>query len=105
MAYATIDTSNPERIPGALSGEMLAVGLALRVAFVGVGALVLGVVTLIDGGMTPLNAAVLAICGAGIALASIAYLQRWTHGLDAVADGAPAVAVPRLHRSSMHQPV
>lgn len=103
MATTFINTSNPEPIPGAYSNEMLAVGVALRFAFVGAGAIVVGAIALFDGSMTPLNAAVVALCGAGVSLACVGYLQRWTRGLDAPA--APAAAAPRLHRTSMHQPV
>lgn len=101
--YSLPEYLGPERIPGAASSEMLAVGLALRFAYVGVGAVVAGAVALIDGGMTPLYAGVLALGGAGVALASIGYLQRWTRGLDAPA--APRANAPRVDRTSMHQPV
>lgn len=103
MVTATMNTSNPEPIPAVLYGKLLAVGLALRFAFIGFSAVLVGAIAFIDGGMTPLNAAVLALCGAGVALASIGYLQRWTHGLDATT--APSASAPRLHRSSMHQPI
>jgi len=103
MTTIHVNVATPEPTPGALTGEMLAVGVALRFAFVGVGAVIVGAIALIDGGMTPLNAAVLTLCGAGVALASIGYLQRWTRGLDAPA--APSVNTARVHRTSMHQPV
>jgi hypothetical protein len=86
-----------EMPPVAVKKSLMAVSFALRFAFVGLSLSFAGVIALFTGGIDPLYAAVLAVCGGGVAYASIQYVRRWSD-----VESAQEQAVDR---ASMHQPV
>lgn len=82
-----------ETPPVEVKRSLMAVSFALRFAFVGLSLSFAGIIALITGGMDPLNAAVLAVCGGGIAWASIQYVRRWS---DAESERAEIFGTPPL---------
>lgn len=97
MSTATRFTTAVEAVPSATRRSLVAVSFALRFAFIGLSLSIAGVIALLTGGMDPLNAAVLAVCGGGVAYASIQYVRRWSDAESAQEQSAD--------RTSMHQPV
>jgi len=100
MSTATPSMPAFEMPPVAVKKSLMAVSFALRFAFVGLSLSFAGVIALFTGGMDPLNAAVLAVCGGGVAYASIQYVRRWSDAESELAESA----APSVARSSMHQP-
>ncbi len=101
MSTATRFTQVYENVPPASRRSLMAVSFALRFAFIGLSLSVAGVISLFAGGMDPLNAAVIAVCGGGVAFASIQYVRRWSDAESELEQPAAATAA----RTSMHQPV
>jgi len=101
MSTATRFTQEYSEPSIAAKRSLMAVSFALRFAFIGLSLSFAGVIALFTGGMDPLNAAVLAVCGGGVALASIQYVRRWSDTESELEQsGTTATA-----RTSMHQPV
>jgi hypothetical protein len=101
MSTATPSIPAFEMPPVAVKKSLMAVSFALRFAFVGLSLSFAGVIALFTGGMDPLNAAVLAVCGGGVAYASIQYVRRWSDAESALEQATAATAA----HTSMHQPV
>jgi len=101
MSTATRFTQEYASLPVATRRSLMAVSFALRFAFIGLSLSIAGVIALLTGGMDPLNAAVLAVCGGGVAFASIQFVRRWSDA-ETAQEQATAATVAR---TSMHQPV
>lgn len=100
MSTATHFTHAHESRPGTTRRSLMGVSFALRFAFIGLSLSFAGIIALFTGGMGPLNAATLAICGGGVALASIQYVRRWSDESELEQSSAAKAA-----STSMHQPV
>lgn len=101
MSTETPSTLEFERPSTESTHSLMGIGFALRFAFIGISLSVAGVISLVSGGMDPLNAAVLVVCGGGVAWASIQYVRRWNDA-ESASERAAATASAR---TSMHQPV
>jgi hypothetical protein len=101
MSIGTRTTLEAERTPRAVARDNLAVGVAMRFAFIGVCLTALGGIAFIAGGIAPLTALTLAVCGGGVAFVSLRFLTRWEHSQRTPA----AESAPPTSSASMHQPV
>jgi hypothetical protein len=85
MTAGTRTIPQTRRIPLAAPSDTLAVGVAMRAAFVGTLLIALGGLCGIAGAWTPAAALALAGCGGGLAFVGLRFLQRW--------EGTPAKPV------------
>ena len=99
MSIGTRTTYEAERAPSAVARDNLAVGVAMRFAFIGACLSAIGGIALIAGGIAPLTALTLAVCSGGVAFVSLRFLTRWEHAQPTPSDQC----VPSS--GSMHQPV
>ena len=66
-----------ERSPVLVAPDNLAVAIAIRFAIIGVFLAAIGGIALIAGGLAPVTASVLAVCGGGVAFVSFHLLTLW----------------------------
>jgi hypothetical protein len=101
MPIGTRATVEVERTPSAVARDNLAVGVAMRFAFIGACLSAIGGIALIAGGIAPLTALTLAACGGGVAFVSLRFLTRWVHTQPVTSDDG----APLRSSGAIHQPV
>ena len=79
----------------------LAIGVAMRFVFIGACLSAIGGIALVAGGIAPLTALTLAVCGGGLAFVSLRFLTLW----DTAQPAPSEERVPSATSGSMHQPV
>lgn len=106
MSAATRFTQQYESLPVTTRRSLMAISFALRFAFIGLSLSIAGVIALFTGDMDPLHAAVLAVCGGGVAYASIQYVRRWSDAENARAEvvNAPALKANRTTTLNLVRP-
>ena len=73
----------------------------MRFALIGACLSAIGGIALIAGGIAPLAALTLAVCGGGVAFVSLRFLTRWETPQPAMS----SQGVARSSSGAMHQPV
>ena len=101
MSFGTRTTFEAERTPSVVARDRLAVGVAMRCAFIGACLSAIGGIALLAGGIAPPTALTLAICGGIVAFLSLRFLTRWEHARPETS----LHDVPTRSSGFMHQPV
>jgi membrane protein implicated in regulation of membrane protease activity len=73
----------------------------MRFAFIGACLSAIGGIALVAGGIAPLTALTLAVCGGTVAFLSLRFLTRWDHAQS----DTSVKDVPTRSSGFMHQPV
>jgi len=77
MPIGTRTTFEGERTTGAVARDAFAIGVAMRFAIIGACLSAIGGIALIAGGIAPVSALMLAVCGGAVAFVSLRFLTRW----------------------------
>ena len=101
MSVETTIAAESERSPVLVAPDNLAVAIAIRFGIIGAFVAATGGIALIAGGLAPVTALVLAVCGGGVAFVSFHWLAVWERTYPEATDQG----VRRNSWSAMHQPI
>jgi membrane protein implicated in regulation of membrane protease activity len=101
MSIETSIAAESGRSPVLVVPDDLAVAVAVRFAIIGVFLAAIGGIALIAGGLAPLTALALAVCGGGLAFVSFHLLTVWERAYPAATDQG----VRCNSRSTVYEPI